>query len=75
MNTENKKPKNPNAFPCIDGSFFQEGMTLRDYFASKAMQGCYSSTTMSSCTDKDLENDSKMFYRIADAMLKAREDV
>lgn len=34
---ENKKPENPNAFPIEKISQYGYGMTLRDYFASKAM--------------------------------------
>ena len=45
-----------------------EGMTLRDYFAAKAMQGLLAGTTTSngSMIVKDA-------YAIADGMLKARE--
>ena len=31
----NKKSDNPKAFPTASALRFQEGMTLRDYFASK----------------------------------------
>lgn len=46
----------------------QQGMTLRDYFAAKAMQGLLASTK----TDDGamIARDS---YAMADAMLKARE--
>ena len=52
----------------------QRGMTLRDYFAAKAMQtqswtfylGDYE-------THKSLSNTAKNCYEIADAMMKARE--
>jgi hypothetical protein len=47
----------------------QEGMTLRDYFAAKAMQA--------DMTDGIHENDfawsAARAYKMADAMLKARE--
>ena len=46
----------------------QNGMTLRDYFAAKAMQGLLSSTKTDS--PEIIANDS---YTMADAMLKARE--
>ncbi len=51
------------------GEFWAFGMTLRDYFAAKAMQG------MLADSDLDLPADilSGSAYRIADAMLKARE--
>ena len=46
-----------------------EGMDLRDYFAAKAMQGL----TAKYGNDGDPETRSKESYRLADAMLKARE--
>jgi hypothetical protein len=46
----------------------QEGMTLRDYFAAKAMQGLLAGTKTGNTSV--LANDS---YKMADAMLKARE--
>lgn len=66
------------AFPCDLTAYDDEvriqyqGMTLRDYFAAKAMQGA-----MSGCAARgevimysDLAGVS---YEMADAMLKARE--
>lgn len=47
-----------------------EGMTLRDYFAAKALAGMATSMCY---TDKDFSNEAAACYRIADAMLKARE--
>lgn len=47
----------------------QSGMTLRDYFAAKAMQGIISSDCNYGAFG-DLANDA---YCIADAMLEARE--
>jgi hypothetical protein len=43
-------------------------MTLRDYFAAKAMQGMMVDTEIPNCT-----HIAKESYRMADAMLKARE--
>ena len=45
------------------------GMTLRDYFAAKAMQGFMGS----SWNNKTFESISTKAYQIADAMMKARE--
>ncbi len=46
------------------------GMTLRDYFAAKAMQGILSNSWHAhSCTP---ENASMDAYSVADAMLKER---
>ncbi|MFY1884171.1 hypothetical protein ACOTCJ_11765 [Achromobacter xylosoxidans] len=46
-----------------------EGMTLRDYFAAKAMQG-----ELAACVEKrpDPAESAKFAYAIADAMLAAR---
>jgi len=52
--------------PRIDCStHYNEGMTLRDYFAAKAINevGWY----------ENMDNSAAMAYLIADAMLKARE--
>jgi hypothetical protein len=47
------------------------GMTLRDYFAAKAMQGyCSNQWHTSSCT---VELTADCAYEMADAMMKARE--
>ena len=46
---------------------WQEGMTLRDYFAAKAMQGMLADGRTGG------EYVSNLAYRYADAMLKARE--
>ena len=48
-----------------------EGMTLRDYFAAKAMQGMMADgQILQLVEDKEL---AKAAYGLADAMLKARE--
>ena len=55
---------------------WQEGMTLRDYFAAKAMQGLISSIGQWSAGTPNLEFSDSVAtdaYWIADAMLKARE--
>jgi hypothetical protein len=62
--------KNPLAFPTHpDAPLSCDGMTLRDYFAAKAMQA------MVSVPDVDMSHESyaDWAYRQADAMLKARE--
>ncbi len=49
----------------------QNGMTLRDYFAAKAMQGMLSSGNLpKTISDADI---AECTYNLADAMLKARE--
>lgn len=51
-------------------STHESGMTLRDYFAAKALQGLIASPNLSA-DDDDVVAQSA--YTIADAMLKARE--
>lgn len=64
---------NQPAFPTnqyangISPSGFDTGMTLRDYFAAKAMQSFLLNTASS------LQEDAISAYKMADAMLKARE--
>jgi hypothetical protein len=60
----------PAAFPIVVDGYVQEGMTLRDYFAAMAMQGFLATDDYSVCSDITLAVDS---YKIADAMIKARE--
>lgn len=57
-----------------------EGMSLRDYFAAKAMQGFLAGPSMTAVSEcaQDAKMDEQTFivttaYQIADAMLKARE--
>jgi hypothetical protein len=80
---------NPSAFPrpASDAHSHgmhsaQEGMTLRDYFAAKAMQGDIAAMVdpmgercgiQIDLPDDNLIQLGKMYYRMADAMLKARQ--
>jgi len=48
----------------------EKGMTLRDYFAAKAMQGMYAKGSFPTGIMLDT---AKEAYEMADAMLKARE--
>ena len=57
---------NENDGPTVMPS---EGMTLRDYFAAKAMQGLL----INEYKDFVMEEFAEMAYAMADAMLKARE--
>lgn len=59
------------AFPTGTGvTPYKSGMTLRDYFAAKAMQTYMHQEVWNPDTYKDAAEKS---YRVADAMLKARE--
>ncbi len=57
--------------PDIDGSAVAEGMTLRDYFAAKAMQAVI--TDPHHDVQCGYDGIAQYAYSIADAMLKARE--
>ena len=68
------------AFPqtdfLVDGStanYGDAGMTLRDYFAAKAMQGFITNLDTGEKRLIDVPQLAKSAYSIADAMLKARE--
>ena len=52
----------------------QEGMTLRDYFAAKAMQGWIQDKTASSLHSGGYMSGAIIAYQMADAMLKVRNE-
>ena len=60
---------NESAFPTGDqrGHEPETGMTLRDYFAAKAMQ------SLIVAYQESRDDNAVEAYRMADAMLKARE--
>jgi hypothetical protein len=60
---------NPPAFPQpINPAEQGRGMTLRDYFAAKAMQGM-----LADPSTPEIMDIAGAAYEVADAMLKARE--
>lgn len=63
------------AFPSHGsmGEVTHEGMTLRDYFAAKAMQGLMGRAWGEIDADELFRIWAKSAYTMADAMLKARE--
>lgn len=64
------------AFPAMRYEFGGEdsGMTLRDYFAAKAMQGfCVATVEDSPVGGWDFKYLSEHAYRCADAMIAERE--
>ena len=68
-------PCHPEIIPHRDHDF--AGMTLRDYFAARAMTACYAEYC-AHANVQGYEEDWKMgvaldSYAMADAMLKARE--
>jgi len=81
---KDKKPVNPQAFPVvlppdkIKGWDAEQipGMTLRDYFAAKAMQSIMDQPIikLDSTTNDTFEILAIHSYQVADAMLKEREN-
>ena len=63
------------AFPLETSTAFQNpGMTLRDYFAAKAMQGYMVGLKPAQDIGPDMQDRiAEGLYSMADAMLKARE--
>ncbi len=64
------------AFPSHGsmGEVAHEGMTLRDYFAAKAMQGYMVGLKPAQDIGPDMQDRiAEGMYSMADAMLKARE--
>ena len=62
------------AFPGTDQNGLNSGMpgmTLRDYFAAKAMTGICASSPTDNFTDQRIAREA---YNLADAMLKARSE-
>ena len=68
------------AFPSEEPSFverddilgYNRGMSLRDYFAAKAVQGLLAQSC-GTALESDPSRGAQYAYAIADAMLKARE--
>ena len=70
--------KNPQAFPATQeiwyeekrtGEIYHSGMTLRDYFAGQALV-----TKLRNAPNFDYESIADESYKIADAMLKRRNE-
>ena len=61
------------AFPAPAGvsHITEQGMTLRDYFAAKAMQGFAAMSDVDGFSS--VEEMAKMSYKWADAMMKVRQ--
>jgi hypothetical protein len=69
-------PAFPVAFKWGEELSQYNGMTLRDYFAAKAMQGqlsIFENVTALSREQIKLEDVCIASYEVADAMMKARE--
>jgi hypothetical protein len=71
-NTNTGGPAFPASYYTDDGQWAKrDGMTLRDYFAAKAMQGNLAS--MVEGQEFAPSMGAEWAYKVADAMLKARE--
>jgi hypothetical protein len=64
--------KKPAAFPIVVDGYVQEGMTLRDYFAAKTLQGLLANSETNRTWG--VNENAKYAYQQADVMLKAREE-
>jgi len=58
--------------PTTGAIIENQGMELRDWFAGLAMQAIIGSTE-EEFTPEEFDGLAKIFYRIGDAMIKARE--
>jgi hypothetical protein len=77
------KDTNTPAFPQVDHYGRKlTGMTLRDYFAAKAMQALITNEVIHSVTMKEANKAgipeefavAQMSFMVADAMMKARDE-
>lgn len=69
-----KKDYSEPAFPSGKKDkygYYIEGMSLRDYFAAKAMMGMSANP---GCNDYNLSKIAELSYKQADAMLEARDE-
>jgi len=80
MSKNNGGPAFPSSGIICDDGILYEGMTLRDYFAAKAMQGIYACPVQLYRADGTPMPDpltsadiAKMAYEEADVMLAERE--
>ena len=73
MTKDTSGPAFPTTKPLDSWGDPNQGMTLRDYFAAKAMQGiCTSKDEAGVLLNHGYEWISSEAYKIADAMMKAR---
>ena len=64
--------KDVEAFPVSDDAVGSPGMTLRDYFAAKALAGYWAHYGADLSLD-EADATARHCYQMADAMLEARE--
>lgn len=74
MKNEPAFPLTSDAISHTNRDFNMQGMTLRDYFAAKALSGQIAYTGLEGCgADEGARDVAIWAYEMADAMLKARE--
>jgi hypothetical protein len=85
MKNQEKKPKNPSAYPSWDMTFNEnpntnlfsagtsQGMSLRDKFANSAVQAFINRSKLDTISKGSAELFAKRAFIVADAMLKQRE--
>ena len=66
--TSHEEPDDYNGHNNSKKTVIDQGMSLRDYFAAKAMQGM-----MVDVSDPACGYIAKQSYKVADAMMKARQ--
>jgi hypothetical protein len=62
------------AFPTWSVVDIKKGMTLRDYFAAKAMQAFIHEVYADTIADHGCESIARKSYYMADQMIKARNE-
>lgn len=83
MTTTSNPPENPPAFPTHSVGkepgtepfqVSEGGLTMRDYFAAKALQGMCANAGIMDCWPKGFADElAEQSFRVADAMLAARK--
>lgn len=71
MIKDNSGPAFPQFVMPSEEGLLHDGMTLRDYFAAKALQGMYAGKACN--TNGDIGGYAEAAYHIADAMIAERE--
>lgn len=68
-------PTQDNASDCPEASgyFFESGMSLRQYFAGRAMQGLLSNSSIDQLTPAEIASDATLFADALIAELEARK--
>jgi len=72
MDKAETKTKDMAAFACVDPEYLQEGLTKREYFAAKMMQGLVNNNfTPTGFQNGDENALAKLAVKCSDALLSA----